>query len=142
MPVTDLPREQTFRPGELVHPTYVNGRQLWVSPEVEDIVHKLHYGDLILGWEGDPRLALYIDEEQRWVLERLEADGEYRPVCRSKPGLALDERLIIRLMEHDHRRGFDAAALPEGRPEDPEADDRMREGLERVYWGLKRDLDR
>lgn len=78
-----------------------------------EIVDKLNHGDPALGWEGDPRLALY-QEGDVWVLYRLEADGELRPVMRSKPGLPLDERIIIRLVEQDQRRGFDPVAWLEG----------------------------
>lgn len=138
-----MPRELTYSAGELVHPPQVNGRGLWTSPEVERIVDKLQNGDPTLGWEGDPRLALYVTEDGRWSVERYEADGEYRTVCVSRPGLHLDERLIKRLVKHDQRRGFDpVAAVQEYRPQDQwtERDDAMREGLEKVYHGAAKDL--
>lgn len=134
-------REITYNPGELVHPQVVDGKVLWTSPEVQEMVRKLHYGAPELGWEGDPRLALY-HEQGGWVLERLEADGQYRTVCRSKPGAPLDDRLIVGLIAHDHRRGFDPAAALEGaRPDvSKEQEDAMREGLERAYYGAAKDL--
>ena len=105
-----------------------------MSPEVERIVQKLHYGDPTLGWEGDPRLALYHNRDH-WVLERLEADGAQRVVCRSKPGVSLDERLILRLMEHDHRRGFDPNDLPSEYSDqsDEDLEAQAADGLARVY---------
>lgn len=106
-------REITYGAGELVHPQHLNGKTQFISSEVEDIIHKLHYGDPVLGWAGDPRLALYHDEGGSWVLERYEADGQYRTVTRSRPGLPLDERLLIHLMQHDMRGhgGFDPDSL-------------------------------
>lgn len=134
-------REITYAPGELIHPTVKDGRNLWISPEVERLIHKLHYGDPTLGWEGDPRLALYRDGES-WVLERLEADGQYRVVCRSRPGLSLDERLIQRLVEHDHRRGFDPSTLADNSGATSQEEyDRMAEAMERVAWGIHRDTE-
>lgn len=133
-------REITYGQGELVHPQVVDGRVLWTSLELQEFIHKLHYGDPVIGWEGDPRLALYLEGES-WVLERLEADGEYRTVCRSRPGLPLDERLFIRLMQHDLRRGFDPTSLGEGqRPEAVQNEEAMLEALERAYWGAAKDL--
>ena len=131
-------REITYGAGELVHPTTIGGKVLFMSSEVQDFIHKLHYGDPTLGWEGDPRLALY-HEDGGWVLERLEADGTYHTVCRSKPGVALDERLIIGLIAHDHRRGYDPLSeMTEYR--DDSDDDALREAIERVYHGAAKDL--
>ena len=126
-----------------IHPQVVNGRSLWMDSGLTTLIDKLQNGDPALGWEGDPRLALFMDEGDRWVLSRLEADGEYRDICKSRPGLPLDERLIMRLMEHDGRRGFDpAAATDEYRPQDQwtARDDEMRNALEKVYWGASKDL--
>lgn len=134
-------REITLAPSEIIHPSVVNGRNLWLGSGVDELIYKLHYGDPTLGWEGDPRLALYLDDDC-WVLERLEADDTYRTVCRSRPGVTLDNRLIVLLMEHDQRRGFDVEAVAEFRPFDAftERDEAMREGLERVYHGAAKDL--
>lgn len=128
-------REISYEPGELVFPSTSGGRDHWTSPEVERIVHKMHHGDPTIGWEGDPRLALYHDRDC-WVLERLEADGQMRPVCRSKPGLALDERLLIRLMEHDHRRGFDANKLEDGGRSQEDLDAEAADALARTYYEI------
>lgn len=99
----------------IIHPEFQGGRRLWLDGQVRGIVDKLHNGDPTLGWEGDPRLALYLEPDplggERWALYRYEADGQYRKVCQSKPGLALDERLIQLLVAHDQRRGFDIAAF-------------------------------
>ena len=136
-------REITYAPNELVHPTIINGRQQWVSPEVEELVRKMHYGDPTIGWQGDPRLALYYSrEEQVWVVERLEADGQYRTVCRSRPGLALDNSLFMHLMAHDMRNGFSAEDAAEGSEKPMDEDKRLevQEMLERVYYGAAKDL--
>jgi hypothetical protein len=69
------------------------------------MIHKLHFGDPVKGWEGDPNLAVYWNEpEERWELFRLEDDGEYRIVCRSLPGVTFDDRVIDNLLAWDRRR--------------------------------------
>jgi len=82
-----------------------------VEPEVQDIIDRLHYGDPTLGWEGDERLALYRTEDHRWLLVRFEEDGSESIVCRSGPDTPLDRSLIIRLIQHDARRGQDGEAV-------------------------------
>lgn len=145
-----MTREISIAANEMIHPQVVNGRNLWLGAGVSELIRKLHYGDPTLGWEGDPRLALYIEKdprtaEDRWVLSRYEADGEYRDILRSRPGVTLDERLIIRLMEHDTRRGFNPVDVveqaydPAGGPLTA-ADEQAMEGLERAYHGLRKDL--
>lgn len=70
-----------------------------------DLIDRLHFGDPVIGWEGDERLAVYYDgEERRWEVMRLEDDGVYRLVCRSKPDVIFDERLLWRLCEWDRNR--------------------------------------
>src|SRR5690606_13484044 len=83
-------RELTYTSTQIAHPEWVDGRRLWLDPEVRDVVTRLRDGDPTRGWEGDPRLALYfIPGSRQWELMRLEADGEYRTVARSKPGARL-----------------------------------------------------
>lgn len=119
----------------------VNGKMLWTSPEVADMVDRLQNGDPTLGWEGDPRLALYWREDGRWEVSRYE-NGQYSTVCVSRPGVALDARLIMRLVEHDHRRGFDPLAiLDEYRPGMSDGQEsKLKESLEKVYAGAAKDL--
>jgi hypothetical protein len=90
----------------LSHPEMLEGRRIWLDPEVEDLIDRLHHGDATLGWAGDPALALYRTEDRRWELWRLESNGHYGMVARSKPGLALDSRLIMHLVAHDMRKGY------------------------------------
>ncbi len=139
-------REITLTPG-FIHPQVVDGKVLWLDSGIRDLVHKMHYGDPVIGWEGDPRLAIYLDQDRTtgedvWTVERLESDGVYRTVCRSRPGLALDERLLLRLMEHDTRRGFDPASLEAFTPQEgnTERDDQLRNALEKAYWCAANDL--
>jgi hypothetical protein len=69
------------------------------------IVDKLHYGDPTKGWEGDPNLQMaWNGQTEVWTLWRLEDDCEWRVVCRSKPGVPFDERLIEQLVSWDRRR--------------------------------------
>tara|TARA_R110000782_G_scaffold72403_1_gene144990 strand:- start:26 stop:421 length:396 start_codon:yes stop_codon:yes gene_type:complete len=86
-----------------MHPEVVAGRSLWLDPVMKDLIDKLHNGDTVRGWEGDDRLAVYWNDP-RWEVWRLEDDNEYRMICRSKPGVPFDERLIDRLCEWDQRR--------------------------------------
>ena len=89
----------------LSHPTWVDGRRLWIDGAMHDLIHKLHYGDPTIGWEGDERLAVYFDDTtRRWEVMRLEDDGVYRLVARSAPGVPFDDRFLVRLCETDRYR--------------------------------------
>ena len=95
------PREETTV--GLTHPEWVNGRRLWFEPGVAETVRKLHEGDPLRGWAGDPRLAVYWAGDC-WELWRLEHDGEYRITWRGNPGTPLDDRIIDVLLEADRQR--------------------------------------
>lgn len=89
----------------LDHPTWINDRYIWMDGSVRDLIERIRFGDLLLGWEGDERIELYYDGgEKRFELWRLEDDGEYRRVCRSQPGMQFDERVIHALIQNDGRR--------------------------------------
>jgi hypothetical protein len=99
--MTEAIREDTSR--GLLHPEWVAGRRLWMDSAMTGLISKLHYGDPVRGWEGDPRLAVYWVPPV-WEVMRLEHDGRYRLVCRSQPHVPFDERLIDALVAHDRRR--------------------------------------
>lgn len=129
----------------LTIPTVQNGRGLWLDPEVQDIVDMLHNGVPTLGWEGDPALALYRTQDGRWELWRLEDDGEMRMVCRSRPGMRLDQTLIMRLVEHDSRRKDVMAEMIRGNDEledrrHKEAIEALMEPMDKVLWGVVKDV--
>lgn len=89
----------------IVHPEWVAGRRLWMDTPMRDLIHRIHDGDPVKGWEGDPRLDVYwngIDE--RFELWRREDDEQYRLVCRSGEGVGFDERVIDALIQMDGRR--------------------------------------
>ena len=140
-----MPERENTAAG-IVHPETVDGRRIWIDPEVQEIIHALHYGVPTLGWEGDPALALYRTVDKRWELWRLENDGEYRRFCRSTPNAKLDHSLILQLVAHDVRRGYNPhtaivqhmTKLENDR--DKEAQEKMTESLEKVYYGLKKDV--
>lgn len=94
-------REDT--PQSLLHPEWVGGRRLWMESAMTSLIDKLHYGDPVRGWEGDPRLAVYWSPPC-WEIMRLEHDGQYRLVCKSKANVPFDERLIDALVAHDRNR--------------------------------------
>lgn len=104
-------RELSYAPTQIMHPSHVNGRTLWIDPAVQEIIDQIQNGDPTIGWEGDPRLAVYRGPENRWEVWRLEADGEYRLVARSMPGGALDRSIIFHLRAHDLRRQSAAELL-------------------------------
>ena len=144
-------RELTYSTQNVMHPEYRGNKRLWVDPEVQDIVDRLHNGDATLGWEGDPRLALYLvntPEGQTWELSRLEADGEYRTVCRSRPNLSLDLSLIRHLVAHDLRKKQEQDILDLVDAENKKiqekaqsaSEDRLIEGLDRAVHGLVKDV--
>lgn len=89
----------------LSHPEWVNGRRLWLDATMRDLIHKLHHGDPVIGWEGDERLGVYWDEpNERWEIWRLEDDGQYRLVCRSPRRSVFDERVLWDLCRWDRQR--------------------------------------
>ena len=116
MPVPILaPREQTVE--RVAHPDVLRlgGRHLLL---VDDpFTRPIQDGHPTLGWEGDARLALYVDQpNKQWVLVRLERDGVYRITATtdlaSVAHAAIDivGQLVTFLVEHDIRRGYDVVA--------------------------------
>jgi len=87
----------------MIHPEHVGGRSLWMDAGMTELIDKLHYGDPVIGWEGDERLAVYWNDP-RWEIWRCEVDNKYRMVCRSKPGVLFDERVLMQLRDYDSRR--------------------------------------
>lgn len=80
---------------------------------VHPVVSSLTEGSPAQGWEGDVRLAIYLDtKQQRFQLWRLEHDNQYRMAAQlpANAGMspAVINSLIDRLLQHDSRRGFDA----------------------------------
>lgn len=142
-----IPRE-SFLGTSILHPeTLPDGRGLWIAPEVQDIINRLRNGDPTQGWAGDPRLALYRAERgDHWELWRLENDGEYRMVLKSKPGVNLHS-LIPFLVAHDTHRGYNAvqSILEHNRAvyraNDLRSAERMDAAMDHVLWGLRKDLN-
>jgi hypothetical protein len=131
----------------LLAPEYVDGRKLWVDPEVQEIIDLMHNGDPTLGWEGDPRLALY-RTKTGWELDRMGEDGYLYTIARSRKDLKLDRSLIVHLVAHDTRRKSalkqhdELAKLKETAEAASDAAhaEKVAERLEKVYWGAKRDI--
>ena len=143
--MTDAPREQTLSVSQVTRPQYVDGNTLWVDPEVQEFVQKMHYGDATLGWQGDPRLSLYRTPDHRWVIYREEADSVPRPVCMSRPGLPLGNAVFLHLAAHDHRNGFDPGKLLMDHKGNPlslasGAEDKIREAHEKLAVAAAKDL--
>lgn len=125
----------------------VNGRKLWLDPEVEEFVHILNHGHPVLGWEGDPLLGLFRISGNRWEIARMER-GQYSTVCISKPGAKLDLGIIIHLMNHDLQRQtaqsiFDAVEKENRRIEAVETAKlhaHIAEVIEKVYWAAEKQV--
>lgn len=103
-----IERELTI--AQVAHPLNIDG-DAWLRVD-HPVLSPLTDGNPTLGWEGDPRLVVYLHgESKRFVLWRLEADGEYRTVAALPEGACLTpentNRLCARLVEIDQRRGFD-----------------------------------
>lgn len=68
-----------------------------------DFLDRLKAGDATVGWLGDDRLGVYI-EDNRLAIKRLCEDGEIRTICRSKPGVRyLNSETLRYLARHDSR---------------------------------------
>lgn len=113
-----------------------------------DVLKALNEGYSPLGWEGDPRLYLAWNRDtSRMELWRNCEDGEHRLIIRGKPGQRVaDMGLVLFLVQHDPRRGFDPHAEVKKandarRKELDDAQyDKMGEAAERIYHGFQRDI--
>lgn len=131
----------------LVHPEWVDGRKLWIAPEVQEVIDWMHYGYAPLGWEGDPALALYLGEKNEWVVNRYEK-GEYHTVCKSKPGVELNLSLIMGLVDMDTRRKSAEKILDQINAHNDAlqarisgaAHEKMCDAMEKVYWGVAKEV--
>lgn len=108
------------------------------------------HGAPALGWEGDLRLQLYWDgSEARYVLMRLEHDGQYRAVTATKQHTILNDekvnQVIRRLVQTDTRRGFDVKATVDSHNAAIDREKARVEGdkhenmADKLRWALKRD---
>lgn len=92
------------------HPEFIDGQ--WQRVD-HPTCAPLQDGLPTVGWEGDPRLVVYLClPTKQFVLWRLEATNEYLPVCALPSGGEITvqniARLCARLVEIDTRRGHDA----------------------------------
>lgn len=99
----------------------------------------------VLGWEGDPRLAVYWTGTKH-ILYRLEADGEYRGICEIEGRLGTEtiNRIICRLIEIDQRRGFKPGEVADQMDTDREREadrvltDQIHAFADKLHYGLSR----
>lgn len=117
---------------------------------VEDpVADRLAKGDPTLGWEGDDRLALYINHTRGcWELLRCERDGQYR-ITMALPGFVRGydavPQMIHQLVGTDTRRGFDPhkavvdRAVAIERDKERKADELADETADRLRHGLVKD---
>lgn len=107
------PREATLHAVQHPDPLRLDGEEL---PLVDDPrLAPLRDGEPLFGWDGDTRLAMYVSRKRgSWELYRLENDGVYRLVTRRRalgtPLEGLVASLIMHLVSHDVRRGYDVKA--------------------------------
>lgn len=125
-----------------------SGRELELI--VDPVADRLRDGDPIFGWEGDERLALYLDRKERtWDLWRLEHDGVYRCcrrlACDAFTAADVVPELILWLVMSDTRRGFDPVAhtfdinTKAAAVRDAAADAFHEEAADRLAHGLRKD---
>lgn len=106
-------REETLERVGHPDPLVLHGRRL---TRIDDpLAAPIATGDPTFGWEGDPRLQLYLDRPGReWVLVRFEHDRVYRIVVGHDAGdcagMFVAARMIEWLVAHDQRRGYDVLA--------------------------------
>lgn len=149
-----LPREPTLALLGVVPPEHIGPAAL-VDP-ADPFVQPLRKGDPTFGWEGDTRLALYLDVAgSAWELWRLEWDGVWRRCCtlealsKAQPlgfrGPDAVAQMIGWLVAHDARRGFDPGRAVRAQVEQSEGEkDRARadwseEAAMRLRHGLLKD---
>jgi hypothetical protein len=106
--------------GRVAHPDHLRLGRRALTLVDDHLTRPIQAGQPTMGWEGDHRLALYVDQRRgEWVLVRLEASGVYGVVATTDPAaLALSPvdvvgQLIAHLVAHDVRRGFDPLAAVE-----------------------------
>lgn len=150
MSFTAPPRE--IGVGFIAHPDPLRVEGYELELIVDPLVRPLYDGDPLLGWAGDPRLALYMNRKWlRWELWRLEADGVYRmttwhslsevrapeivPRC-IMACVASDQRSRRKIHLHDDVLATNEKAH---RPVRDKAADMVAEALDRVQWGIRKD---
>lgn len=118
---------------------------------IEDpLADRLQKGDPTFGWEGDERLALYVDHrEGTWDLWRLEADGVYRPTMRLSAltwrGPEAVAEMITQLLSRDQRRGVNVLKVVEDSHAKVEAEaerkatERNEAFADKLAWALTKD---
>jgi len=148
------PRESTLALAGVVPPERI-GDAVLIDP-ADPLVQPLRKGDPTLGWEGDARLALYLHPPtSRWELWRLEWDNVWRRAhaipaqSKAEPaglrGPDAVATLILWLVVHDARRGFNAGAavidatLAHEARRDKERAEFAEEAANRLRHGLLKD---
>lgn len=114
-------------------------------------VRPLTEGSPAMGWEGDPRLAVYLDvPAQRFSLWRLEADNQYRPTAWMPEGAEITpdsmNQLIQRLIDSDRNRGVNVGAevMAHNEAVYQEQDDFIHDWVHgeigpKLYWAFDKD---
>lgn len=93
------------------HPEHLYGMLRVDHPTLDPLTQ----GAADLGWEGDPRLVVYLNQlTDRFFLYRLEDDNQYRGVAQLPAGGEITpanvNQLCRMLVRTDQRRGFDPVA--------------------------------
>lgn len=130
----------------IYHPQFIDTEwQLVEHPTVDPLTK----GDPTLGWEGDPRLAVYLyNPTKQFVLWRLENDEQYRPVCKLPPNASITQeninRLIRKLQMIDQRNGHNpyeavmAAQEYEANAIENERQSRLADFADKFHFALSR----
>jgi len=108
--------------------------KLFLVDDTDPVLKPIWEGEPTLGWSGDERLRLYFCVGRAaWELVRYEADGQFRIVTRfledtQTRATDMVAKLIVWLIGHDSRRGFDPVAAQDAAEAKAEADDDARLG--------------
>jgi hypothetical protein len=113
-----------------------------------EVVRKLHNGDMTIGWRGDPNMEIAYNKKLD-ILElwRNGEDGQWKLLAQSNPGVrVLDTNFLLYVRDHDPYRGYDAFASIEKANQkireenEKKQDEAIKETAERVAYELRKKL--
>lgn len=149
MPKTVVPREIGM--GRVAHPDPMRGPGYMLDLIDDPRLDRLYDGDATFGWEGDNRVAVYLNRQWlRWELWRLESDNTYRyqhswPLATVRAE-DLVATVILHCVQSDTHRGFDPHLFTVERTRknrskiNDRLEDAVNEGIDRVAHALHKAL--
>ena len=113
-----------------------------------EVVRKLHQGDMTLGWRGDPNMEIAYNKKGDFLeLWRNGEDGQWKLLAQSRPGVrVIDTNFLLYVRDHDPMRGYDAFANIDKANQkvrddrQKAADEQTRDTAERIAYELRKKL--